>query len=450
MIVPATRLLIWVAALVVPLTTLLGIFPRSLPLTGPLLLVVLLVVLIDAARAIGRLDGITLSVPAVNRLTRDRSGDILLTISSSEARPRRLRVGLPLPEICEDETEELQLQVGAESGDATVSWTCRPLRRGRYPLTVGCLGSWSPLGLWEVHRRQPLAGELRIYPNLAHERRTLAPFFLNRGFAGLHALRQVGRGREFEKLREYSPGDSYEDVHWKATARRGQPITKVYQVERTQEVYVLVDASRLSARPAPLPGDEDDDPRRHTVLERFVTAALIMGLAAEKQGDLFGLLTFSNKVDRFLRAKNGKAHYGSCRESLYTVMPRDVTPDFEELCSYVRLRLRRRALLIILTSLDDPLMAEEFQQAVQLLNQQHLVIVNMIQPPGVQPLFSDQQVETVDDIYHRLGGHLRWHDLAELRRDLQTMGVPFHVLDNEALCHELVSQYINVKQRQAL
>ena len=69
---------------------------------------------------------------------------------------------------------------------------------------------------------------------------------MNRGAFGVHAQRQVGQGREFEKLREYAPGDSYIDIHWKATAKRGRPVTKLYQVERTQEVYVIIDASRLA------------------------------------------------------------------------------------------------------------------------------------------------------------------------------------------------------------
>jgi len=34
-------------------------------------------------------------------------------------------------------------------------------------------------------------------------------------------------------------------------------------------------------------------------------------LAAEQQGDLFGLLTFSDKVQKFVRAKNGKTHYAA-------------------------------------------------------------------------------------------------------------------------------------------
>ena len=94
----------------------------------------------------------------------------------------------------------------------------------------------------------PVQSEIRVYPNLLSERKSLAALFLNRGAFGVHAQRQVGKGRDFEKFREYVPGDDYDEIHWKATARRGKPITKVFQIEKTQEVYVIVDASRLSAR----------------------------------------------------------------------------------------------------------------------------------------------------------------------------------------------------------
>src|SRR5262249_33001776 len=197
----------------------------------------------------------------------------------------------------------------------------------------------------------PVQSEIRVYPNLLTERHRVAALFLNRGAFGLHAVRQVGKGRDFEKLREYIPGDSFDDVHWKATARHGRPITKVFQIERTQEVYVVVDASRLSAREF-VPGT--------AILERLVTAALVLGLAAEQHGDLFGLLTLTDKVENFVRARNGKTHYSICRDALYTLHPRIVTPDFEEICTFIRLRLRRRALIVFLTSLDDPVIADSF------------------------------------------------------------------------------------------
>src|SRR5207302_9243101 len=125
------------------------------------------------------------------------------------------------------------------------SWPCLPLKRGNYRIASIHLEAPSRLGFWAARAVLPATGEIRVYPNLIKERRNLAALFLHRGTFGLHAQRQVGKGRDFEKLREYIPGDSFDEVHWKATAKRGRPVTKIFQIERTQEVYVIVDASRL-------------------------------------------------------------------------------------------------------------------------------------------------------------------------------------------------------------
>ena len=185
-------------------------------------------------------------------------------------------------------------------------------------------------------------------------------------------------------------------------------------------------------------------------LERFITASLILGLAAEKQGDLFGLITFSDQVGTFIRARSGPAHYHSCRDALHTLEARTVTPDFEELASFIRLRLRRRALLLFLTSLDDPALAESFTRGMDLIARQHLVLVNMIQPAGARPLFTDDGVENEDALYERLGGHLRWRQLRELEKTLQRRGVRCAQLDADKFSAQLVTQYLGVKQRQLL
>jgi uncharacterized protein (DUF58 family) len=249
------------------------------------------------------------------------------------------------------------------------------------------------------------------------------------------------------------------------TTAKSKPVTKVFQIERTQEVYVIIDASRLSARStvsslefgvssSPQTASaqlETPNPKLETsVLERYLTAALVLGLAAEQQGDLFGLLTFSDRVQNFVRAKNGKAHYAHCRDAIYTLQPQLVSPDFEELAAFLRVRLRRRALLIVLTALDDPLLAEQFERSMELLCRQHLILVNMMQPPGARPLFSAPDVEKVDDVYQRLGGHLLWHRLRELGKTLQHRGVTFSLLDNERLSAQLVTQYLQVKRRQLI
>jgi hypothetical protein len=53
-------------------------------------------------------------------------------------------------------------------------------------------------------------------------------------------------------------------------------------------------------------------------------------------------------------------------------------------------------------------------------------------------------------MYDQLGGHLRWQRLRELEKVLQRRGVSFKLIESEALAVDLVSQYINDKQRQVL
>jgi uncharacterized protein (DUF58 family) len=463
-IVPSNRLLFWIAVIVLPFAFLAAVVPVALGLCLCIIALLLILVLVDAALATRALGGISVELPAVARMSKDRDSMIDVRIRNPDQKRRTLRFGLPLPRQIESVHEDEIITLPAESEWSHFKWHCRPQLRGNYRLQTACLEARSVLGFWSFRKRVPVASEVRVYPNLLTERRNLAALFLHRGSFGFHAQRQVGKGRDFEKLREYSSGDSFDEIHWKATARRGKPITKVFQIERTQEVYVIIDASRLSARNvaggklhvagspevglASEPSGTND--QASTILESFITAGLILGLAAEQQGDLFGLLTFTDQIERFVRARNGKAHYSSCRDALYTLQPKVVTPDFDELCSFIRLRLRRRALLFFLTSLDDSVVAESFVRNLDLIRRQHLVMVSMLSPAAVAPVFTDPNIMSLDQVYQHLGGHLLWHNLRELGKVLQRRGVHFSLLKHERLSAELVSQYLSVKQRQLL
>jgi uncharacterized protein (DUF58 family) len=460
MIVPRTRLLFWVAAVVLPFALLGAVSPAAAGISLAFIGGFFLLVVVDGVGAMRSLAGIGIELPAIARMSKGREAKLELRIRNERQQSRQLRVALAWPRQIQSSDEHMDAILPAQSEWSRLAWTCTPLKRGNFQLASAFIESGSPFGFWAMRKMLPVQSEIRVYPNLLSERKSLAALFLNRGRFGLHAQRQIGKGRDFEKLREYVPGDGYDEIHWKATARRGKPITKVFQIEKTQEVYVIVDASRLSARTAEVgnsrlqvavnsqPATFNQQPA--TALERFVTAALVLGLAAEQQGDLFGLLTFTDKVEKFVRAKNGQSHYSACRDALYTLEPKIVTPDFDELCTFIRLRLRRRALLVFLTALDDPALAESFVRNLDLIRRQHLVIVNMLQPPGATPLFTSPDVTATDDLYSQLGGHLRWHNLRELQKVLQRRGVRFSLLGNERLSAELVSQYLGVKQRQLI
>jgi uncharacterized protein (DUF58 family) len=454
-LVPTYRLLLLAGCVLLPSTLLVAVVaPMRIP---TILLAAGLIAgaIVDAYRSRGRLQGIHVVLPEIVRVSKSRQGSFNFQIEIKEQTIRRMRLGLAFPEEIDTPAVEQTVELPSDAQFSVLTWRLTGLKQGRYRMDRCYLEADSPWGLWAVRSAVAVQMEIRVYPNLFDEHKNLSGLFLNRGL-GIHAQRQVGKGRDFEQLREYLPGDSFEDIHWKTTAKRGVPITKMFQIERTQQIYVIIDASRLSARAlatssySGIGGERDPSDDIAPILQRFVTAALIMALAAERQGDLFGLLTFDDKVRSFLKAKMGKAHFNVCRDALYLLQPQNVSPDFAELFTFIGTKIRRRALMVFLTHLDDPILADGFTRHIDLIARHHLVLVNMIKPLNARPLFSSDSISSVNAIYNDLGGHMLWRRLRETQRVLQKRGVGFAMLENENLCTDLVGQYLTLKRRQVL
>jgi uncharacterized protein (DUF58 family) len=442
-VVPAPRLIFFAAVTLPPFAVLAALWPPALLAATLLGSAIAIVAVLDAFRGASTLRTIRLEFPDTIRLSKNRPGTFSLKIHRPPEAPHRLRIALAFPHEISTPEDSREIELPRDAAASTIVWTCTPHERGLFRIDTAALETPSPLGLWNVRTRVPTSVELRCYPDLLAERQRVSALFLRRSNLGTHAQRSAGQGREFEKLRAYLPGDSLGDIHWKASAKRGHLVTKLHQIERSHEVYVIVDASRLSARL--VPGDVPVP-----ALDRYVSAALILGAAAERQGDQFGLITFGDRIHTFLRARNGPAHFDTCRDRLYTLQPRPVTPDFHELCAFLRARLTKRALLIFLTALDDPFLAESFIAASQLITRQHLLLVNMLRPPGVRPVFENTAVSHLDDLYRELGGHLQWEKLRELQGILHQRGIRFHLLDPVMIAAELVQQHSQVRERELI
>lgn len=455
MIVPSTKLL-WLTALVlVPMVTVLGMAKAPVGVIIALGLLAVMIATLDAPSAQARLGGITVELPAIIRTSKGRQFDLEGVLQSPDPTIRSLQLGLPFPPALDAREAILQVTLPEDSPRSAVMWRPRAIERGSYRIDHCYVGGSSRLGLWEGRKSVPCSCEVRVYPDLSRERHVLAPLFFRRGALGMHQVRQLGKGREFEQLRAYLPGDSYDDIYWKGTAKRRYPVTRMFQVERTQEVYVVLDISRRSARPLEtLPGAEEHAEAgfvAKTQCERFVQAALILALAAEQQGDRFGLVVFSDQIHVTLPAGGGRTHYNALRDALYTIQPRVVSPDFEDAFIHIGNRIRHRALLIVLTDLGEPWLTESFTESVRQAARKHVILTHMLGSREFQPLFERHDlVRDSHELYQRLAGHLMWHDLQETARSLKQSGVHLTASLQENLVGDVVSEYLKVKKRQLL
>jgi uncharacterized protein (DUF58 family) len=432
MMVPSQRMLLLAAVVVLPFATAAGFVPGlALPCTAVLTLC-FLVAVADAVRGHARLSALVAVAPPVVRFTKDVSASLPITITSRLTATLAIRLsvvtppGVPSPSFVEATT--------VPPGASRFDWSCTGVTRGDHPLHTMHLAAPSPFGLWLVRSERTLDCAIRVYPNLRD--RATAALFQRTAAVGLRIRRQVGKGREFDNLRQYLPGDGFEDIDWKATARRQFPVVKLYRVEHAQEIYAVIDSSRLSARPE--------------ILESFVNAALHLALVAETQGDRFGLVTFSDRTHKFVRARHGMDHFRLCREAIYNLQASRVSPDFRDVFTVLQLNLRRRALLVFFTSLDDTLLAETFEREVPMLARRHVVLVNTPEPPGLKPLFTDASSADLDSLYSGLAGQMIGNRLRQLGLALSNRGVRLTVVDSQRIKTQVTAEYLEVKRRQIL
>ena len=305
------KLLLWLTLLVViPATTIIfydGGFLQSLGWLVILLLI--LVSLADLQISKSLLRKLEVDVPDVVRCTKERPFEVPVEFLNKGGSLPWLRYG-----ISTDAAFRMEGNVIRKLGKLKSKKLVRSviplvaLKRGQFFIEFLNVETPSVFSLWLIRREFRINTEIRAYPDLSVERKRLSSLFLMRGMDGAHAVRQVGKGREFEQLREYQSGDDYIDIDWKATGRRRMPVTRTYQIERTQEVYVIVDHSRFSGRQIREPVDEKLEGdwlyREHgaggefavtTQLERFLHCALVLASVAEKQGDLFGFISFGRQ-----------------------------------------------------------------------------------------------------------------------------------------------------------
>lgn len=304
----------------------------------------------------------------------------------------------------------------------------------------------SALGLVERWAEAPLAQTVRVYPTLRQGEDQ--QMFLARGRQidlQLRQVRQRGLGRDFESLREYLPGDDLRDVCWTATARRGQLITRLYQTERSQAVWIVLDAGRLM-RGRIAPDGSDSHQTAHTKLDHACSTAIALAQLALFSGDRVGLLVYGQSVQQRVLPGRGAAHLRQIVEALAQAQGETSEADHLRATAMLSRFQPRRALILWITDLAETVMRPEVVDgALQLLHRHVLLFVAMAQPDveaiaGARPKNVEQMFRA--SAAQELAGR-RELLLARLREQ----GALTLDLNPEKLTSAVLNQYLIVKER---
>jgi uncharacterized protein (DUF58 family) len=299
---------------------------------------------------------------------------------------------------------------------------------------------------------------VRVFP--AHEdSRESTQFYLLRARQielQKRKLQLRGVGREFESMRDYQPGDELRKISWTATARRGKLVTRQFTVERSQQVWMMLDAGRLSRTAFELrrggvktvAETEAEREAAHllavTQLDQAATAAAMLAQVIQGSGDKFGMMAYGREVQQLLPPGAGAAHVRLLIDLLSQT--RSAAAEADHLHAVARLKTaqRRRGLIVWITELTDSVGKPELVVAASELVRRHLVVLVLLKHPELEELAA-REPKTKDEMFHSAAAQEMLERRRETIAQLERQGVLIVETTAAEVGIKAVSKYLEVK-----
>ncbi len=338
---------------------------------------------------------------------------------------------------------------------ARLRYRIEPQERGDAETGLLYVGYRSPLGLSERWSKAALTQTVRVYPVLRTTEEQ--QIFLARSRQidlQLRQARQRGLGRDFESLREYREGDDLRDICWTATARRGSLITRQYQTERSQPVWIVLDCGRLMrSRVATLPSSPGSaspsvaiPARAHSKLDHACSTAVALAQLALYSGDRVGLLAYGQSIQQRLLPGRGSDHLRQLIELLAQVRSEPSEADHLRATTVLNRLQPRRSLILWVTDLAETAMRPEvIDGAVQLLRRHVLLFVAMAQPE-VESI-ARARPKNVEQMFRSAAAQEMAGRRELLLARLHEQGALTLDLNPQSLTSSVLNQYLTVKER---
>ncbi len=327
------------------------------------------------------------------------------------------------------------------AGDgATMTYEIKPKERGEFRPGRVFVRYRSGLQFAERRAMADLTQTVRVYPNMAEARKVMLYLMRSRQIELEKRLqRNIAHGRDFESLREYRAGDEIRDVCWTASARQSKLVTKVYRPERSQAVWIVMDAGRLMRAQA---GD-------FTKLDHSVAAALGLAQVAMAGGDSVGLLAYGRQVQAQIQAARGVQQLRSIFDQLALVHGEIVEADHARAADILLKRQSRRALVVWLTDLAETAATPEVVESAGRLLPRHLVLFVALGQPDLET-FLARSPETPGEMYRAVAGMELMQRREVLLRRLHEQGALALEMMPGKLATGLVNQYLRIKEESLL
>jgi uncharacterized protein (DUF58 family) len=312
-----------------------------------------------------------------------------------------------------------------------------PVARGSADL--GVMYCWYENGVGLLRRRVRVTHTqaLRVYPDLSAVERYGKLHVRNRLIeAGLRRMKLRGMGTEPESVREWAPGDPFRAINWKATARRARVMVAQYEVERTQNVMIVIDAGRLMTARV-------DEQRK---LDYAVTAALSVAAVAALANDKVGVVAFAGEILRAYAPRPSGRSSSRVAHMLHDLEPRFEESDYDRAFAYLRTHVHKRSLVVFFTDMVDPVAQSAVLAQIGTLAKRHLVVCAFMNDAAIDRRLATPAQETADVYATAVALELQ-DERRTAAAVLSRLGVQVIDVPARELTTALIDRYLQIKSR---
>jgi uncharacterized protein (DUF58 family) len=374
------------------------------------------------------------SLAKIASLSDDNHVQIHLTNHARLALTLKVIDELPVELQNRDFGDQFKLASGQSK---TMTYTFRPVTRGEYQFGRLNVFVSTPLQMWLRRLRPVPSATIAVYPSIIQmkemELRTMNKLAHP---GGIKLMRNIGHSYEFEQIKNYTEGDDYRSINWRASGRHATLMVNQYIDERSQNVYCVIDKSRVMRMPF----------RGLSLMDYAINTSLALSNIILKKDDKVGLITFSDVMGSTIKADGRAAQLGKILDALYREKERPVESNYELLYQATRTILSVRSLLILFTNFESMYALERQLPYLRRINKTHLLTVIFFENTEIEQL-ANQAAETHEGIFQKITARKFIQDKKEIVRRLRQFGIQAVLTKPEDLSINTINKYLELKAR---
>ena len=322
----------------------------------------------------------------------------------------------------------------------SLRYSVRPTRRGLYEFGHLLVFVSTAMGLVQRRIRCGNTYSVKVYPSFLKLRQfELMAATDNFTQVGVKRVRRVGNNTDFEQIKDYVKGDDYRTINWKATARRNQLMVNVYQDERSQQVFSIIDKGRLMQQSF----------LGMTLLDYSINASLVLSYVVVNKHDKAGLVTFSDEFDSFIPADRQNTQMHLIQESLYGQQTTFGESDFSVLCHNIDKLVVRRSLLILYTNFIDYGSLNRQMPYLKQLNRKHRLLVVVFEDEELDDYIRSPHHD-MEELYQHVVAEKQAYERRLIVNTLRQNGIYGLLTKPRTLSVDVINKYLEMKSRQLI